>query len=265
MSDNNSNDLNFNDNSFALMDDEQDLAVMALAENKQGPSDTGNQEVDRLNKSNAQPAESKSGAESDKLVETIAMQGEQISQLVNMQSQNIQNTQNQQVDEKVQPKNLKEALGLPDDFVYDDAEAVDDPESDSGRLLNARIAIQQKRMQLADTEKADAKASETEYLKQKDALMKQYKLDEKGYAKFEKQMEQRQFSLEDMYLAINRQQYAENVSRSTARQFSSQRERMTTNIPSLANNAGAPKQPLSDAQVFNTFFAVNDKTFETTI
>ncbi|MBC8551264.1 MAG: hypothetical protein H8D23_16590 [Candidatus Brocadiales bacterium] len=255
------NDLEFNDNAFALMDDERAETIVMPGG---APSKPLPQLIDQLN----QPAEDdkkKGGSESEALLQTVAKQGEQIETLVSTLSQNLQNTnQPPPKDDKPAPKTLKEALGLPDDFVYDEAEAADDPESDSGRYLNARIAIQAKRMALQDEEKRQQLEGEKQYNEQKKALMEKYKLDEAGYAKFEKQMEAREFTLEDMFLTINRQQYAENVSRSTARQFTQQRDRVSTHIPSLAGGAGAPKQPLSEAQLFNQYFGVDDKTFETT-
>jgi len=255
-------DLEFNDNAFALMDDERaETIVMPGGE----PSKPLPQLVDTLNQPEDDEGKPKSGAESEALLQTVAKQGEQIETLVSTLSNNLQNTnQSPPKDEKPAPKNLKEALGLPDDFVYDEAEAVDNPESDSGRYLNARIAIQAKRMSLQDEEKKQQQKGEDEYNKQKKALMEKYKLDDAGYAKFEKQMEAREFTLEDMFLTINRQQYAENVSRSTAKQFTQQRDRVSAYIPSLAGGAGEPKQPLTDAQLFNQYFGVDDKTFETT-
>jgi hypothetical protein len=253
------NDLDFNDNAFALMDDERAETIVMPGGSPKPPLP---QLVDQLN----QPAEpeKKGGSESEALLQTVAKQGEQLETLVSTLSQNLQNSNQPHKEEKPAPRNLKEALGLPEDFVYDEAEAVDDPDSDSGRYLNARIAIQAKRLQLSEDEKRQQKAGEDQYNTQKKQLMEKYKLDEAGYAKFEKQMEAREFTLEDMFLTINRQQYAENVSRSTAKQFSQQRERVSSYIPSLAGNAGAPKQPLSDAQLFNKYFGVDDKTFETT-
>jgi len=254
------NDLDFNDNAFALMDDERAETIVMPGGKPNAPIP---QLIDTLN----QPTEpeKKGGVESDVLLQTVTKQGQQIETLVSTLSQNLQ-SRNQQPpqEEKPAPKNLKEALGLPEDFVYDEAEAVDDPESDSGRYLNARIAIQAKRLQITEDEKRMQKKGEEQYSEQKKTLMEKYKLDEAGYAKFEKQMADREFTLEDMFLTINRQQYAENVSRSTAKQFSNQRERVSSYIPSLAGSSGAPKQPLSDAQLFNKYFGVDDKTFETT-
>ena len=262
------NDLTFNDNAFMAFDDEQndilDVDKRVDAVMNQQPEKPLTQHIDELN---AQPKE-KPGSESanSEVIEAVAKQGESIDKLINALARgNQQPAQEKPVEQKATPKSIEEALGLPEDFVYDEAEAVKDPNSDSGRYLNARIAIQARRMQEAQDAKNREIEAERDFNMQKQNLMQKYNLDENKYAEFEQKMESYNLTLEDMFLILNRSALSENISRSTAKQFTNQRAHMANFTPNLTGRGGVQAVRKSDAQIVEEMMGIDNSLFETTV
>ena len=88
-----------------------------------------------------------------------------------------------QAESPKQPSDLFEALGInKDEFVFDQDEAVKNPNSDSGRVLRAMMAIEAARLyekqQKAKELEMSEKEIQREFNEQKQSLMKEYNLTE---------------------------------------------------------------------------------------
>jgi len=227
------------------------------------------QEADRLENgevvkpSDANIAEDKS--DNSELVEAMKTQNDSINALIKSQ-QDLKPIQQQTQTE--QPKNLAEYLfgkEAASEFVYDPEEAVSDPSSDSAKYHRAEIALETRKQ--IDRDKAETKEqdAQTIFSNEKTALMSEYKMSEADFDAFEKSAKDRNVSLKDIYLMIHREEISKNIAQNTAKQYSTQRTKMSQMAPAFAAKGGQEIQKETDSQFFGSLFGINDKQFETTI
>ena len=155
----------------------------------------------------------------------------------------------------VQPADVKDKLGLDEDFVFDSDEAFSSPDSDSAKLMNAAMdkvvqkrlseaqSKQQMHIQQALTQKKQAEA-ETAFKTKHNMSDEQFQ-DMVGKAK------QHQMTLEDVHGMVYKDQINQNVANATRDDMIGQMKQVR-NIPQSAgnmNNVGTPQNE-GDA-VFN--------------
>jgi len=167
-----------------------------------------------------------------------------------------------------QPKNLAEYLFGKDkaeEFVYDPEEAVSDSNSDSAKYHRAEIALETRKQ--IDRSKAETKEEDAQqvFVKEKEALMKEFNLTDAGFSDFEKEAEKRNVTLKDIYLMIHREEISKNIAKNTTKDFATQRTRMSNMSPSMSAKGGQELQKESSSQYFSRLFNIDDKKFETTI
>ena len=160
------------------------------------------------------------------------------------------------------PKIMKEKLGVPDDFVYDPQEAMEDPESNSAKLFNAQVdkavnakvdkkhreKVAQVKMQTANAKKlADAKR-----------LMARHNLSTDQLKVVYEESKKRNVSLDDAYYLMNKSQVVNKAAANTRHNMINQMQN-ARNIPksvSHSNSAQVEKDPTND--LFDTLKGSDD-------
>jgi len=109
---------------------------------------------------------------------------------------------------------VKAELGLSEDFEYDQQEAINDPNSDSAKVMNRMM---EKTAERIASEKVNVLTKQAEEEKRRDALMAQakelqikHKLDAEQLKEFISKIDTYQLTLEDMFMIINKDKIQEN-------------------------------------------------------
>ena len=153
-------------------------------------------------------------------------------------------------------KNVKERLNLPEDFIYDATEAVEDPESNSAKVMNAHIdgIVQQRVGTVLKHEKTNAakvqgkiaqKRMETEFVKK-------HGMTEDEFASFKEQAKSRKLTIDDVYYLLNKDKANTNVANSTKKDMLTQMKNVR-NIPVTASdsNSQGTADKSKDDQLFD--------------
>ena len=153
-------------------------------------------------------------------------------------------------------KNVKERLNLPEDFIYDATEAVENPDSDSAKVMNAHIdgIVQQRVGTVLKREKTNAakvqgkiaqKRMETEFVKK-------HGMTEDEFASFKEQAKSRKLTIDDVYYLLNKDKANTNVANSTKKDMLTQMKNVR-NIPVTASdsNSQGTADKSKDDQLFD--------------
>ena len=153
-------------------------------------------------------------------------------------------------------KNVKERLNLSEDFIYDATEAVENPDSDSAKVMNAHIdgIVQQRVGTVLKREKTNAakvqgkiaqKRMETEFVKK-------HGMTEDEFASFKEQAKSRKLTIDDVYYLLNKDKANTNVANSTKKDMLTQMKNVR-NIPVTASdsNSQGTADKSKDDQLFD--------------
>ena len=150
-------------------------------------------------------------------------------------------------------QNVKDQLGLNDDFVFDQQEAIDDPESDSAKLMSAHIdgIVQSRVNQVLTREKQNANQMQQKFMqkKQEADFIKKHSMTPEEFAQFKQQAQSRRLNLEDIHYLLNKDKAATNVANNTKQDMLSQMKNVR-NIPtssSDSNSQGNVKKSADDS------------------
>ena len=158
-------------------------------------------------------------------------------------------------------KTVQEKLNLPEDFVFDQQEAMTDPDSDSAKVMNAHVdqMVQDRVGQTLQQEKKKSAYMQQQMAKKRNEALfrKKYKMNDEQYADFVNKAKSHVLTLDDVHYLLNRKQAAANTANSTRQDMLSQmkqvREMPTT--ASGANSQGKAKSP--DGDVFDTLLGLD--------
>ena len=150
-------------------------------------------------------------------------------------------------------KGVKESLGLDEDFVYDQQEAIDNPDSDSAKVMNAHIdgVVQSRVNQVLTREKQNANQMQQKFVqkKQEAEFIKKHGMTQEEFGQFKKQAQTRKLGLDDIHYLLNKDKAAANVANNTKKDMLNQMKNVRT-IPTTAsdsNNQGTNKKNPDDA------------------
>lgn len=150
-------------------------------------------------------------------------------------------------------KNIKEQLQLSEDFVYDPSEAIENPDSESAKVMQAQIdQVVNKRVgDVLQREKANAaKMQRTVALKKQEAdFMEKHNMNAEQFENFKAQAKSRNLTLDDVYYILNKDQANQNVANSTKKDMLNQMKNVR-NIPTTAsdsNSQGTAQKSTSDS------------------
>lgn len=147
-------------------------------------------------------------------------------------------------------------LGLDEDFVYDQQEAVTDPNSDSAKVFNAYVqnAVEQ-RVQGAISEEKQKNMQimkETEKQQEERDFRVKHGLSEEQFQEFVSKAQNHTLTLDDAYYLVNRGEANANVAQETKKDMLNQMKGVR-DIPTSASNANSAQVEQSrDSQIFDS-------------
>ncbi|QDP57641.1 MAG: hypothetical protein Unbinned3338contig1000_17 [Prokaryotic dsDNA virus sp.] len=151
------------------------------------------------------------------------------------------------------PSDVKNNLNLPEDFVFDPDEMVNNPESNSRKVFDKMIgnAVNQKASQIMAQQqqqnqqmayKNQVSKSANEFMQKNGLTVQEF---ENFVAEAQERFSKQGMTFDDMYLILNQNRVTENVANATKSDMLNQMKNVR-NIPtsaSNANNAGKPANP----------------------
>tara|TARA_R100000808_G_scaffold24423_2_gene56229 strand:- start:1488 stop:2387 length:900 start_codon:yes stop_codon:yes gene_type:complete len=160
-------------------------------------------------------------------------------------------------------QDIKQQLGLSEDFEYDAQEAVTDPDSDSAKLQNAHIdqVVKGRVGEIMNREKKNAQKMQAQFLfkKQAEEFKEKHNMSHEEFMNFTKQASSRKMTLDDAYYLINRDSSAKNIANNTKQDMLKQMKNVR-NIPTSAsdsNNQGnSDRNPSNEA--FDRMMGLDD-------
>ena len=150
-------------------------------------------------------------------------------------------------------KSVKEQLGLDEDFSFDQQDAMDNPDSDSAKLMNAHIdgLVQSRVNQVLTREKQNAGQMQKKFMQKKHEadFVKKHGMTSEEFAQFKEQAKSRRLELDDIHYLINKDKAAKNVANNTKKDMLDQMKNVR-NIPTSAsdsNSQGNAKKSADDS------------------
>jgi len=145
-------------------------------------------------------------------------------------------------------KSVQERLGLGEDFVYDQAEAVEDPSSDSAKVFNAHIdsMVQGRVNDVLGREKQKAAITQKQvaFKKQEREFRDKHNMSDEEYGQLVEKAKAHILTLDDIHYLINRDQANQNVANSTKKDMLHQMKTVR-DIPASASGANSQGQAQS--------------------
>jgi len=153
-------------------------------------------------------------------------------------------------------KSIQQQLNLNEDFVFDQQEAMTNPDSDSAKLMNAHVdsLVQNRVGEMVQTEQARAKqiASAKQKQDQEVQFKEKHKMSDDEFEAFKADAKQHVMTLDDINLILNQGKVAKNVASSTKKEMMNQMKNVR-NIPTSASGANSQGETVSeDRNVFNS-------------
>ena len=137
-------------------------------------------------------------------------------------------------------KSIQKRLNLDEDFVYDANEAMQDPDSDSAKVMNAQIdnVVQSRVGNILKKEKANSAAVQRKLYqkKQEQEFRTKHNMTDEAYAGMGQQAKKHRLSLDDIYYILNRDKAAQNVANSTKKDMLTQMKNVR-DIPTSASDS----------------------------
>jgi uncharacterized protein (UPF0147 family) len=159
-------------------------------------------------------------------------------------------------------KNVKKNLNLPKDFRYDPSEAVDNPDSNSAKVLNAQVenVVNGRVNQILDKEKQNSQKLRGELIKKKQEteFRNKYKMSDEQFTAFKNQANSRKLTYDDIYYLLNKDRSNQNVATATKQDMLNQMKNVQ-NMPTSAsdsNNQGSAA-PSKENQIFDAIAGVD--------
>ena len=158
------------------------------------------------------------------------------------------------------PGNLKERLGLDEDFVFDYDEAVDNPDSDSGKLLNSTIdGVVQKRLgQFAEKSK-----EESQRISAEQDFRSRHQLSDDQFQQVVQFAQSRPLTYDDIYYLMNKGKKDNKIAQNTKGEMMDQMKKVREKPSSAASSgsSGSSCPGSNDDRVFDSLIDI-DKEME---
>ena len=160
------------------------------------------------------------------------------------------------------PKNVKEALDLPDDFDFDANEAFNDPESKSGQVFETMMDnyVTNRVGEMMNVERQKAAVAQKEVTKNMEAhaFKEKHNLSNEQFQDFVEKTKNYKLTFEDAFHLVNRDQANTNIANSTRQDMLKQMKnvRGIPNTASASNNAG--QSQTMDEAVFDLIKTVDN-------
>ena len=152
-------------------------------------------------------------------------------------------------------KNIKEQLGLSEDFIFNQDDAFNNPDSDSAKLLNSHVEglVSSRVSNMMNAEKSRSQAQQVNALRAKEAQLfkEKHKMTDEQFGQMVEQAKTRRKTLDDVHYLMNRDKAQTNVANSTKADMMKQMKNVR-NIPTTASGVNSPRAEKStDDQIFD--------------
>lgn len=161
-------------------------------------------------------------------------------------------------------KSIQQKLDLPEDFVFDQHEAMTDPDSDSAKMMNAHVdtMVQQRVGNMLQTEKARAvemQKQRAQVMEEQD-FMKRNNMTPEQFSEFKAKAQSHRMTLDDINYLVNREKVSNNVAQSTKQDMLNQMKNVR-NMPTSASGANSQNvQKSEDREVFENILGFDNGT-----
>ena len=159
-------------------------------------------------------------------------------------------------------KSIQEKLNLDEDFIFDQQEAVTDPDSDSAKLMNAHVEkIVQSRVQemTAAEKKRAAEIQRAKNLQEQENEFKaKNNMTDEAFDEFKAKAKTHTMTLDDINYVLNKDQTAANVAQSTKKDMLNQMKNVQ-NMPTSASGANSQgTSKTEDREVFESILGFDN-------
>ena len=137
-------------------------------------------------------------------------------------------------------KSIQEQLNLGEDFLFDQQEAMTDPDSDSAKLMNAHVdrmvqgrvgqMIQAEKQRAQQVQQANTRVTEEQAFREKNSMS------DKDFETFKVKAQEHVMTLDDVNYLLNRNQNNDNVANSVKKDMLNQMKNVR-NMPTSASGA----------------------------
>jgi len=159
-------------------------------------------------------------------------------------------------------KNVADQLGLDEDFEYDAQEAVQNPESDSAKVMNAHIdgLVQQRVGGILQGEKAKNLKIQQLLNKKRQEMefKKKHNMNDEQFKQFVDSTKSHRISLDDIYNIVNKQKVAANTAEATKKDMIGQMKAVR-DIPASVGDSNSQEAGISpDDAIFSALSELDD-------
>jgi hypothetical protein len=153
---------------------------------------------------------------------------------------------------------ITDRLGLDEDFVYDQQEAVTDPTSDSAKVFNAHVeqTVQHRLQETIAREKQAQMNNQQEIEKRREEqdFKARYNMSDEAYSDFVEKAKGHTLTLEDAYHVVNRNEASSQIAQNTRKDMLGQMKNVR-DIPTSVSNANSTQVEKSSSD--SIFDALN--------
>ena len=160
-------------------------------------------------------------------------------------------------------KSIQSSLGLDEDFIYSEQDAMSDPNSDSAKVMNAHVdrIVQQRVGGMLQREKQLASQKAAEYRRQQDEVRfrQETNMSDQEYADMVEWAKTHTLTLDDINYLKNKQKVASNVAEATKKDMLGQMKNVR-NMPSTVSGANSQaKEKSSGDSVFDALLGTDSE------
>ena len=159
-------------------------------------------------------------------------------------------------------KSIQDHLGLEEDFMFDQQEAMTDPDSDSAKLMNAHVdrmvqgrvgqMIQAEKQRAQQVQQANTRVTEEQSFREKNSMS------DKDFETFKAKAQEHVMTLDDVNYLLNRGQNNDNVANSVKKDMLNQMMNVR-NMPTSASGANNQDPGRSESdEVFDAIKGLDD-------
>tara|TARA_Y100001938_G_scaffold46605_1_gene64876 strand:+ start:835 stop:1758 length:924 start_codon:yes stop_codon:yes gene_type:complete len=160
-------------------------------------------------------------------------------------------------------QSIQQKLNLSEDFVFDQQEAMQDPESDSAKLMNAHVdgMVQNRVSQMLKAEQQ--RAMQVQQLRQRkqdeEAFKQKHNMSEEQFEQFKERAKKHTMSLDDINYLLNKDKTNANVANATKQDMLNQMKNVR-NMPASASGANSQggKDKSVDRDVFDSILGFDN-------
>ena len=159
-------------------------------------------------------------------------------------------------------KSIQDHLGLGEDFMFDQQEAMTEPDSDSAKLMNAHVdrmvqgrvgqMLQAEKQRAQQVQQANTRVTEEQAFRQKNSMS------DKDFETFKARAQEHVMTLDDVNYLLNRGQNNDNVANSVKKDMLNQMKNVR-NMPTSASGANNQDPGRSESdEVFDAIKGLDD-------